>query len=164
MWLWIPVSTVRAFSVRVWEPLFLILVWRTGGDAHELCDGYITPGLVIVSYPVTCFCARSEVRRCRGSLKERLLLLRVRRSGRVQLATGLDSRWWKLLVVLSRSHLSFCCRSRLPQGGLALRAYGGWQTHVPAARGTVGTSVPLTWVPMYTARKVAGGERRPHFL
>ena len=51
-----------------------------------------------------------------------------------------------------------------PQGGLALRAYGGWQTHVPAARGTVGTSVPLTRVPMYTARKVAGGERRPHSL
>ena len=47
------------------------------------------------------------------------------------------------------------------QGGLTFRAYGGWQTHVPAARGTVGTSVPFT-VPMYTAGKVTGGVRQPH--
>ena len=51
-----PLGAVRAFRVRMWGPLFLILVWRAGGDVHELCDGYITPSLVIVSYPVTCFC------------------------------------------------------------------------------------------------------------
>ena len=48
--------------------------------------------------------------------------------------------------------------------GSLLRAYGCWQTHVPATRGTIGTSVPLTWVPMYTAGKVAGGVRRLHSL
>ena len=55
-------------SVYGLRPLFLSLVWRAGGDVHELCDGYITPGLVIVSYPVTCFAHRSEVR-CPGLLK-----------------------------------------------------------------------------------------------
>ena len=50
--------------------------------------------------------------------------------------------------------------ARSRREGSLLRAYGGWQTHVPAARGTVGTNIPLTWVPMYTAGKLAGSVRR----
>ena len=82
-----------------------------------------------------------------------------------------DRNYWNIychvslrLFLLRRGIELLCAFVRSRREGSLLRAYGGWQTHVPAARGIVGTSVPLTWVPMYTAGKVAGGVRRPHSL
>ena len=93
------------------RPLFLFLLWRAGGHhVHELCNGHITPGLVIVSYLTTCFARRSEVR-CRGLLKMEKPF-RVCRSGRGPACHSLRFAMMEVLVVLSQSHLFCYCRSR----------------------------------------------------